>query len=243
MRALLLALTTLSLPACLSHDDPTIAIEVLSPTVDAGPNVAIDLRRPFGHTFATVTATIGGVDAGPPSISPGSESSFREPGADASASFYLPLASIERGLHVDVVEGGEHFVVDVPDFNAPRAIHVHTPLVGLRADGWVDLDSGVATDQLAGGVGASVDGGGDCFTQWDQKVVGSTLSLRLPPADTFDECAPLGVTNEPGSTRAVDLSFGLWSTTPVTRCDGPGLTCEPITAPQLTSAMPGTLQF
>lgn len=204
----------------------------------------IDLERPYGHTWsAPVTATLNGVDLGAPTLSDGDPGeAFRDPEVPAQASFKVPLASIEGGVYVHIDEGDDHFVVDVPDFNSPRAINIHTPLDGLVADQWIEVDSGVPTDVLAGGIEVTYNDAG-CFTQWGTARADTSIAFKLPPTHEFTYCGP-GTDPAPGSTRVVDMRIDLdWSLTPVTQCDGPDLTCEPVTAPGIEVVVPATLQF
>jgi hypothetical protein len=229
-----------SLAACASSDAPTISLDV----IEAGPTppeLLLRLVRPYGHTFSSpLAATINGVDAGAARVFAGVEGDWpRVEEVPASAAYRLPLTSIERGVYIELVEGDEHFVVEVPDLNAPRAINIHTSLAALRADDWIELDSGVPSDQLAGGFSATSDAG-FCFTQWGSMVAGGSISFQLPPPGTFEDC---GGTNPVGSTRAVELDVSLWSLTPVTRCEGPGVTCDAVFAPTLSTTVPATLQF
>ena len=207
-------------------------------------SLLIDLERPYGHAWSTpVTATLNGVDLGAPELFDGDPGqNFREPEVPASASFEVPLARIERGLQLELHEGSEHFVVAVPDFNAPRTVNIHTPLDGLVADQWIEVDSGVPSDVLDGGFEATYNDAG-CFTQWSTQRSPTAIAFKLPPTHEFTYCGP-GTDPAPGSTRVVDLRIDLdWSLSPVTQCDGPDLTCAPVTAPAVEVVVPATLQF
>ena len=207
-------------------------------------SLVIDLERPYGHTWSTpVTATLNGVDLGPAELFDGEAGqNLREPAVPASASFEMPLDRIERGLELELREGDERFVVVVPDFNAPRTVNIHTPLDGLVADQWIEVDSGVPSDVLDGGFEATYNDAG-CFTQWGTERSATSIAFKMPPTHEFTYCGP-GTDPAPGSTRVVDLRIGLdWSLTPITQCDGPDLTCAPVTAPAAEVVVPATLQF
>jgi hypothetical protein len=245
-----LVVLALSLSACVGSDEddsPTFRLSIVSngqtsPNDPITESLLVRLDRATGHTWAEpVTATINGADAGQVTLSEGRKGeSFRDEDLPASAYFKIPMAQIQRGVHVEMTEGGEHFVIDVPDFNAPRAVYVHTPLDALRADQWIEVDSGVSTDALAGGFVVDLDNG-LCFTQWGTMTSATSISFRMPPQGTFEDC---GTNNAPGSSRVVDMHISLdWSQTPVATCEGPALTCDPVMAPGVEKRVAATLQF
>jgi hypothetical protein len=237
----------LPLTACVTSDDsPTLSLDIVqdgqvSPNDPLTQSLLVSLQRPTGHVWAEpVTATFNGVDVGHVTTSEGHEGeTIRDPDIPADAYFKIPMAKIERGVHIELTEGDEHFVLDVPDFKAPRTINVHTSLDDLHADQWIEIDSGVATDALNGGF--VVEDNGFCFTQWGQAMTSSGLQLKLPPQGTFSGC---GTNNAPGTSRIVDMRISLdWSLTPIATCDGPNLTCSPVTAPAVEIHVPATLKF
>ncbi len=233
------------LTACTTSDPPTISIQVVQHGLSPGDprsgtsDLLVELERDYDHTFAPVTATLNGVDLGDAAIHPGDPGiTFSQAASPATASFTVPMASIGRGVSLDLAEGNEQFHVEVPDLVVPRAIELRTPVTSLRADGSIVVASGVATDELAGGFSVTHDGA-FCFTQWGTTMSADAIAFQLPPTGSFEcEHAPA-----PGSTLDVELEIELWSTTPVTRCDGPGLTCAPVSPDRVSTVVPATLQF
>jgi hypothetical protein len=246
-RALLglgLLIPIIPVAACTTTDDaPTLSLQIVPNSVggDEPPSqsLVVEMHRPYGHTWAPLTATINGVDGGPLMMTTRHKYGSQ---AEVTASFRVPMANIERGVLVEVTEASERFVLEAPDLNAPRAIHLHTPIDVLRADDSIEVDSGVASDELNGAFSVDADGS-FCFLEGSTARSPMAIMFTLPPASTFDDCvATPGTTNPPGSTRAVNLNILLQPITPVTRCEGPNLTCD-VSAPAVVETMTTTLQF
>jgi hypothetical protein len=250
MKRALLGLLVLPAAACTTNnDDPTIRMHIIENGIvgnePPSQSLFVELNRPYGHTWAPVSATFNGANA-ELMTEGGREGTLRDPEVPASAYFKVPMTSIERGVHLEIIEGDEHFTVEAPDFNAPRSVNIHTPVDALHADEWLEVDSGVPTDTLDGGFHVQFDtvvGPSICFTQWATERSATSISFKMPPAHEFTSCGA-APTPEPGSTRTVDLVIGLdRSLSPVTRCDGPNLTCDPLTAPAAETTVNATLQF
>lgn len=243
MRALLL-MTALS--ACTTSDAPTVTVAVSGDT----QSVSIALERSPDHTFGTLVATVNGIDAGTAQIDPGhvpapNTSPFADQPAPAFATFLVPLASLEGpAVHVELAEGSDHFVIDVPELLAPRAVHVLTPAnTQFHANDLIEVSSGVATDTLGGGFEA-LEGDADCFTNWATTTGPTSVSFTMPPDLTQEwGCSVVQPAPAPGGTLTATLDFGVSVTTPVAKCQGPDLTCAPAIIPSLTAKVPVTLAF
>jgi len=243
MRALLL-MTALS--ACTTSDAPTITVAV----ADDAQHLSITLERSPEHTFDTLVATANGVDAGTAEIEPGhvpppNTSPFADQASPAFASFLVPLASLTGpAVHVELTEGSDHFVIDVPELLAPRAIHVVTPAnTQFHANDRIEVSSGVATDTLGGGFEA-LEGDADCFTNWATIIGPTTIAYTMPPDLTQDwGCGVVQPAPPPGGTLPTTLELDVSVVTPVAHCEGPDLTCAPSSIPTLIAKVPVTLAF
>jgi hypothetical protein len=242
MKRALLLMTVLS--ACTSSDDaPTVTVAIS----DDAKSVSIALERSPDHTFGTLVATVNGVDAGAPAITPGegppSDSSpFNDQSSDSFARFLVPLASLQGSdVHVELAENGDHFTIDVPELLAPRAIRVVTPAnTQFHANDQIAVTSGVATDTLVGGFEAQ-EGDADCFSNVRSTASPGSVAFTMPPdlaQDWFCGAAPA-----PGTTLPATLDFEISVETPVATCTGPELTCGPSSIPMLTAKVPVTLAF
>jgi hypothetical protein len=222
----------LSLSACVADEEATLSL------FRDGDMLHIQLQRPADHVFGAVTATANGVDTGEPTIDPGRPGSWepRQEQIPAYANFYVPVP-VERALHLEIDEGNEQFVADLPDFNAPRALRVRTPTNVLYPDEWIEVDSGVATDELVGGFDVRFQGA-YCFSSWNTKDNVDSISYQMAPQSRFEDCG----TPDSGGAHPVTLEMRLQPNTAITRCDGPNLTCNPVRAASFLSTIPTTLQ-
>ncbi|MEO8842872.1 MAG: hypothetical protein ABI591_10640 [Kofleriaceae bacterium] len=242
MRALLL-MTALS--ACTTSDAPTVTVAV----TDA-QSVSISLERSPEHSFGALVATVNGVDAGAAEIDPGhvpapNTSPFADQSSPSFATFLVPIASLHGpAVHVELTEDSDHFVIDVPEFLAPRAIQIVTPPnTQFHANDQIEVSSGVASDTLGGGFEA-LEGDADCFTSWATIVGPTTVAYTMPPDLTqFWGCSVVQPAPPPGGTLPTTLDLDVSVVTPVAQCEGPDLTCAPATAPTLTAKVPVTLAF
>lgn len=227
MLKVLAALWLLPVGACLSNDAPTLSV------FRQDDRISIRFQRPSDHVFGTVTATVNDVDAGAPVISPGRVGSFAHNVDDvpAYADFSLPLSQ-QRAAELVIRENGEEFIEVLPDYNAPRALDVRTPVDVLHADDWIEVATGVASDDLAAWFDVTFDGH-NCFSSWGDKYNATSVSLKLPPQELFAECGG----------PDVSIDFSIAPSTVITRCDGPDLTCLPARAPDLELTMPAKLQL
>jgi hypothetical protein len=243
MRALVL-MTALS--ACTtSSDAPTVTVAV---TDDA--HLSISLERAPDHTFGALVATANGVDCGQATIDPGhipaaNASPFADQASPSYATFLVPIASITGpAVHVELAEGSDHFVIDVPELLAPRAIHVVTPAsTQYHANDRIEVSSGVASDTLGGGFEA-MEGDADCFTSWATVGGPTTVALAMPPDLTQAwGCGTVQPSPLPGGTLPTMLQLDITVETAIGQCVGPGLTCAPALVPRLTAKVPVTLAF
>lgn len=242
MMRVLLLLTALS--ACTASDPPTITVAV----ADA-QNLSITIERSPEHAFGNLVASANGVDAGTAQISPGhvpapNTSPFADQAADSFATFLVPLASLAGpAVHVELSEGSDHFVIDVPELLAPRALRVLDLPDALHANDSIEVTSGVASDALGGGFEA-LEGDADCFTSWATNVGPTSVSLTMPPDLTQDwGCGVVQPAPAPGGMLPATLQIDISGTTPIGRCQGPGLTCAPAGLPPLTTKVPVMLAF
>ena len=226
-RHVLISLCLLPFGACISSDAPTLSLFRDDTTF------LISFKRQSGHDFREVTATVNGVDAGAAVTSPGVVGSYAHnvDNIEAEAQFSMPLSQ-ERALEVVVRENGDEFVEVLPDYNAPRALDVRTPVDVLHADDWIEVATGVASDDLAAWFDVTFDGH-NCFSSWGDKYNATSVSLKLPPQELFAECGG----------PDVSIDFSIAPSTVITRCDGPDLTCLPARAPDLELTMPAKLQL
>jgi hypothetical protein len=243
MRALLL-MTALS--ACTTSDAPTITVAVY----DDAQSVSIALERSPEHSFGALDATVNGVDAGAAEIDPGhipaaNASPFADQASPSFARFLVPLALLQGpAVHVELTEGSDHFVIDVPELLAPRAIHVVTPPdTQFHANDQVEVSSGVASDTLGGGFEAR-EGDTDCFSNWSTIVGATTIAFTMPPDLTQEwGCGLVQPAPPPGGTLPTTLELDVSVVTAVAQCEGPDLTCAPASMPMLTAKVPVTLAF
>ena len=235
-----------ALSACTTSDAPTVTVAVS----DDAQSLSIAIQRSPEHTFGTLVATANGVDAGTAHISPGhvpapNTSPFADQPAPSYATFMVPLASLTGpAVHVDLTEGSDHFVIDVPALLAARQLHVVTPAdTQFHANDVIEVSSGVATDALGGGFEA-LEGDADCFTNWATTTGPTSVSFTMPPDLTQEwGCSVVQPAPAPGGTLQATLDLELWVSTPVALCQGPDVTCAPATVPTLTAKVPVTLAF
>lgn len=157
----------------------------------------------------------------------------------------MPLASLHGpSVHVELAEGSEHFVIDVPELLAPRALHVVTPTnTPFHANDAIEVSSGVASDTLVGGFEA-MEGDADCFTNWGTNVGPTSVSFSMPPDLTQDwGCGVVQPSPAPGGTLLATLELLVSVTTQIAQCQGPDVTCAPASIPMLTATLPVTLAF
>jgi hypothetical protein len=238
MRWLLCCVALLPLTsACLSDDTPTISIW----RDQEQQNLQINYDRPYGHHLASVTATVNGLPMDVVSLTDGRKGeTLRDSDIGAQAVLTAPLSAIDRGILIELTEGGDVFTVEVPDYAAPRAIHLHSPIDVLVADQWLELDSGVPSDALVGSFELSVQDHSYCFGSWDYRDAPGTVAMKMPPPGAND----CGTTDPaPGTTIDAQLHVHVQATVETTRCDGPDLVCKPfgVDLPALTA--PTTLAY
>lgn len=220
--------------ACTTADTPTITL------ARGSDDLQIDYVRPYGHQFSPINLTVNGQAVGGGSISEGAPQGPHDQSAvPARAVFTVPLASIDRGVELELTEGDEQFFMDAPDFAAPRALQLHTPVNALHAADWIELDSGVADDGLVANFDVKL-GDTYCFSSQGNRPSPGGVAVGMPPAGQ-NNCGP---TNPPaGSTLDVQLHLAVAVTTVTTRCDGPGLVCDPVGVSMLTESLPAVLAY
>lgn len=222
-------------PACttLQDDKPTVTIFTV-------PSLQIQDERPYPHSFTDITATINGQPIMLSSVSEGHEgTSWSDPAYPARAVFTAPPSLIEREMRLVITEDGEDYTIEVPDFGVSRAIHLQSDVDTLRADQWIALDDGVATDELV----ANMDvwaGTQYCFAQEETQHSAGYEAIRVPPEgrNVCDMTAPPA-----GTTFDAQFHLFVQAVAATTVCDGPDLTCMPVRfdVPDLT--MPTTLVY
>jgi hypothetical protein len=219
-----------SLAACVASDDPSL-------TVLAGPDgVSIKLDRGPDHVFSHVSATVNGVDAGPPRLSEGHQSlRYGTYPATAELTWAHPVSS---SLHIVINDDGAEYTLDAPDAGLPRTPTVVTPLnVPLRGGDWVQVTTGITTDRI----GKEQDFPGKrrswmlgnlaskpndyCFVQADINIGDGSSTFQVPEfkSNRWNCASPFPTA---GSSHAVKLEFDLYDTTAITTCAGPALTCN-----------------
>ena len=224
-----------SLVACVgtgSNDAPKLGVAM----DDTRGQLLISLVRGPDHALGDLSATIGDMDLG------AAETHAGTPG-DASAVFRIARSEVPKSgpLHVEITEDGDTFVLEVPDWDAPRLVKPLGSIDALHAGDWIAATTGVASDRVSGGFTLDNAAGETCTVQWATDVQPS--GVRLQVANNLATEAWWCGDVAPGTQRDAMLSLDLWATMAAT-CSGPGgVTCAPITAPALHFEQPVKVVF
>lgn len=235
-----LALLPLLLAACVNDTVQGVPAISVGATTD-GSILVVSLSQQPDHGFAA-TMTVNGVAAPAPTLYPGhvppaNTSPFADQAAPAVASFNVPMSALTGpGVHIVLDDGGDHYVVDVPQLLAPRAIHSAMPTT-LHTGDAITVDSGVPGDELYS-VLSLTENSTVCMSAFNA----DNNDIVLPDYVTFWGC---GTPPAAGTTLATTLSLTVTGTTPITTCDGPGVTCDARAAFANPAAveLPATLAF
>jgi hypothetical protein len=213
--------------------------------VNAGPtNLGISLVRGPEHTFDDhLVATVNGIDCGPAMISPGMPATLESPDTpvkNAVASFAIPLSQVGADASVTVIDGSDTFAVDAPTVGLPRQLELLTSLSApLHAGDWIDMSSGVETDQLLGGLTISVASqlcAGLGATRHDPGAIGVQVPTDLAQR-WMCGAVPVAGTRVPAT-----LELTLWASAPMT-CIRPQIATCGARLPTLTVDAPVDVQF
>lgn len=226
-----LALLPLLLAACTA--DTVEGVPSIAVGADAD-NVTVDFLQQPDHSF-DARLTINGVEAPAPQVSPGhvppaNTSPFADQPSPSSATFTIPRSMLSgNGVHVVLDDGGDHYVVDLPQLLAKRTLHAAIPAT-VHAGDTIALDTGVPGDEIQSYAQITQD----CLDVYGDSA------LVMP---TLTDAWRCGTPPTTGTTMATTFSFEASLSAQITTCDGPGLTCVPTQLGQLTLDAPATLAF
>jgi len=232
------ASTLLGLAACATpNDHPGLFVGATATTLE------ISLVRGPDHTFQQPKATVNGIDCGGATITPGTPATIDmpdQPPQNAVAEFSLDLTQVGADADVKVTDGLDHFEADAPTVGLPRQLDVLTSLAApLHAGDWIELSSGVDSDQLKGGLTISI-GSQVCAGLGDVRVDAGSIGLQVP-TDLAQRWA-CGAAPASGSQLQAMLALTLWPQAPMT-CISPKIPVCAAGLPTLTSTVAVLVQF
>jgi hypothetical protein len=232
----LLPLALVVFAACTADDSPHLQLAV----GDDG-TLHVTLARGPDHTFDAMSATANGIDLGAASITVGSHGVFGSQAASAAtASYAITIAQLGTDVAIEVVEGHDRFLLEVPGLGAQRTLQVSNLVVPMFAGEWILLTDG-ANDRFGGGF-AVVQGTQTCSVEWaSRRADPAGLELQMSANLARDWwCTP---TPAPGSVVSAQLAIDLSPVPIATKCSGPDLACEPIELPAMHVDIDVTVQL